>query len=167
MLYRAYCHTPILFCQPSVKYNALSQKALLPYPYQLLYNARYQTAVNDSGPPLLLNPTAPLPITVLYQDEFASIRAPLPITVSVVFFDPPRPTVTPLIVASAVVTRFPLAPERRNDSILFLLNTRSWLSVVPMNCVSGLVPALPVRAHPAPAHPAGCHVAIPPLIVST
>lgn len=71
----------------------------------------------------------------------------------------PRPTVIPLIVASAVVTRLPLAPERRNDSILFLLNTRSWLSVVPMNCVSGLVPALPVRAHPEVA--ATCQVAFP------
>jgi len=62
-------------------------------------------------------------------------------------------------VASAVVIRLPLAPESRNASILFLLNTRSWLSVVPMNCVSGLVPELPVSPHPPPE--ASCHVALP------
>jgi hypothetical protein len=37
----------------------------------------------------------------------------------------PRPIVIPLILASAIVMRLPLEPEIRNDSILFLLNTRS------------------------------------------
>lgn len=54
-----------------------------------------------------------------------------------------------------------------NFSILFVLNTRSVASVVPMKSVRGLVPALPVRAQPAPAHPAGCQVGTPPLMVST
>jgi hypothetical protein len=78
----------------------------------------------------------------------------------------PRPTVIPLILASAVVTRFPLAPERRNDSMLFLLNTRSVLSVVPMNWVSGLVHVLPESPHPLVA--AACQVALPDAsVVST
>ena len=67
---------------------------------------------------------------------------------------------------SAVVTRLPDAPERRNHSILFLLNTRSWLSVVQMNCVRGLVPALPVSPH----HPLAdaCQLAFPDAsVVST
>ena len=72
---------------------------------------------------------------------------------------PPRPTVSPLIVASAVAIILPLAHARRNDSILFLLNTRSLLSVVPMNCVRGLVHELPTRDHPP--NPEACQLALP------
>lgn len=43
--------------------------------------------------------------------------------------------------------------------MLFRLNTRSVLSVVPMKSVSGLVPALPASPHPPPE--ASCHVALP------
>ena len=71
----------------------------------------------------------------------------------------PFPTVIPLITASAVVTRLPDAPERRNDSMLFRLKTRSVLSVVPMKSVRGLVPTFPVSPQPAPT--ATCHVALP------
>ena len=46
-------------------------------------------------------------------------------------------------------TRFPEFVIR-NFSVLLVLNTRSWLSVVPMNCVAGLVHPLPERDHPAP-----------------
>jgi hypothetical protein len=35
-----------------------------------------------------------------------------------------------------------------NFSILFLLNTKSWLSVVPIKFVVGFVPLFPARAHP-------------------
>ena len=68
-----------------------------------------------------------------------------------------------------VLVQIQIFPElmSRNRSILFVRNTRSVASVVPMKSVRGLVPALPVRAQPVPAHPAGCHVATPPDIVST
>jgi hypothetical protein len=79
-------------------------------------------------------------------------------------FPLPRPTLIPLIVASAVVTRFPLAPERRNDSILFRLNTRSWLLVVPINCPRVIV--FPANPHPDVA--ADCQLALPSAsVVST
>ena len=60
-------------------------------------------------------------------------RAAAPMAVFVLMLPLPCHIVNPLIVASAVVTRFPEVPERRNPSILFLLNIRSWLSVVPIN----------------------------------
>jgi hypothetical protein len=60
-------------------------------------------------------------------------NAQLPTAVLVIMLPLPRPMVSPLMVASAVVSRLPDAPARRNPSMLFLLNTRSLLSVVPMN----------------------------------
>ena len=53
----------------------------------------------------------------------------------------------------------------RSASILFVRNTRSVLSVVPINCVSGLVPALPERDHDESA--GDNHTGIPPDIEST
>lgn len=99
------------------------------------------------------------PTAVFQEPEVLLVNTFIPITVFPLIFPLPRPTVIPLIFASAVVTRFPLAPERRNDSMLFLLNTRSVLSVVPMNCVRGLVPELPVSPHALSLRV--CHVALP------
>jgi hypothetical protein len=83
--------------------------------------------------PVVLDWRALFPIAVFSSPMIFIWRAPLPMEVFDRIFHHPLPTVIPLIVASAMVTRLPLAPERRNASILFRLNTRSWLSVVPMN----------------------------------
>lgn len=83
--------------------------------------------------PVELDCNTDVPIAILPDPVVFQSNANLAIATLVVTFQFPFPILTPLIVASAVVTRLPDAPERRNPSILFLLNTRSWLSVVPMN----------------------------------
>ena len=96
-------------------------------------------------PVLLYND--PYQLAVLLEPVIFTKSESIPIAVLLKALPPPRPIVSPLIVASAVVTKFPDTHERRNDSILFLLKTRSLLSVVPMNWVSGLVPPFPESPH--------------------
>ena len=151
--------------QKVLEYRALLPRAELEAPEILEESAKYPTA--EFSYPIVLEERLESPTAVFHLDCQGAahplpftLRAPLPRAVFQIR-EPVNhlPIVTPLIIASAVVTRLPLAPERRNDSILFRLNTRSASSVVPMNCVSGLVPAFPVSPHPPPA--ASCHVALP------
>lgn len=86
--------------------------------------------------------------------------APLQIEIFVEIFPPPLHTITPLINASAIVTRLPLAPARRNDSILFLLNTRSSSLVVQMNLLQISNNELPSRLQ-SPFIDCDCQVAFP------
>jgi hypothetical protein len=96
---------------------------------------------------VVLEVRAPCPFAVLFQPVVLEERVFSPFAVLLEIFPPPRPTVILFTVASAVVTRLPLAVVSRNASILFLRNTTSVLSVVPRKFVDALVPALPRRDH--------------------
>lgn len=107
----------------------LCQTAVLAFPLKFENNELYQIAV--------------LSIALSVPD----INTPFPNAVLELLLLEPRPTVIPFTVASAVVTILLFAPERRNPSILFRLNMRSLLSVVPIKLASISVPELPVRVH--------------------
>ncbi len=104
-----------------------------------------------------------IPFAVLESPVVLKARAPHPFAVLVEIFPPPLPTLSPLTVASPIVTRLPLAPERRIPSILLRLNTRSILSMVPRKLVPATVPLLPRRDQNDPEREAigVCHVARP------
>ena len=70
--------------------------------------------------------------------------------------------------ASGLETPIPMFPLLviLNCSALLVRNTRSLASVVPMNCVAGLVPELPVSPHHPPDD--ACQLAFPDAsVVST
>jgi hypothetical protein len=79
---------------------------------------------------LFLREHAPRAVLLVPLELFSS--APCQIAVFSNIFPPHRPTVKSLIITSEIVTRFH-ALVIRIASMLFVRNTRSVLSVVPMN----------------------------------
>ncbi len=119
-------------------------------------------------------PSKPVPVNLSEEFKIRSnplllLGIPSFIQALIVRFSPSLALIELVIVlgtlSTLLITTSPLAVIL-SLSLLLVLNTRSLLSVVPMNCVRGLIQAFPESPHPPPV--AACQRALPTAsVVST